>query len=133
RRSRDLIWLDTNLGTVRGDDFGSHSLEESQSVTRAIGWDGWCQQTTVEIRQDLKNTGAEVTLVWWKRLRCYSPSQKVSWSCFSMGMLHQNPSRSSTKDCGTLPADRKLGSAVPIYMRGLREAPEKYRPASLTS
>ena len=62
-----MIWLDKHLGSVRGDDFGSHTLEESQSVTKDRGWDGRCQQTTVEIRQDLKNKGAEVTLVWWKR------------------------------------------------------------------
>ena len=61
-----MIWLDTNTGSVRRDDFNSCSLEESQSVTRAIGWDGWCQQPTMEISQALKKKGAEVTLVWWK-------------------------------------------------------------------
>lgn len=62
-----MIWLDTNpfLGR-KGGEFGSRSLEESQSVTRAIGRDGRCQQPAMEISQALKNKGAEVTLVWWK-------------------------------------------------------------------
>ncbi|KAK4827993.1 hypothetical protein QYF61_022695 [Mycteria americana] len=46
----------------KGGDFSSRSLEESQSVTRAIGWDGQCQETTMEITQALKNKGAEATL-----------------------------------------------------------------------
>jgi len=37
------------LGLRRGD-FGSCRLEESPSVTRNIGWDEQCQQTTMEIR-----------------------------------------------------------------------------------
>ena len=51
---------------VQGCDFSSRSLEESQSVTRAIDWDGRCQETAMEITQPLKNKGAQVALTWWK-------------------------------------------------------------------
>ena len=58
----------------RGGDFGSCSLEESQSVTRALGWDGGCQQPATEVSQALRNKRAEATPVWWKeRLVVFRP------------------------------------------------------------
>lgn len=42
-------------------DFGSCSLEESQSLTRATAWDGWCQQATMETRGSEKQVSGGCT------------------------------------------------------------------------
>ena len=70
------MWLDTSpfRGEKGGGDFGSCSLEASQSVTRALGWDGGCQQPATEVSRALRNKCAEVTPVWWKeRLVAFRP------------------------------------------------------------
>lgn len=77
--------------SVRKNGFSGCSLEESQSVTRAVGQDGQCQESTMARRQALKAVGAEVTVVWCKVFSF--PELEHLDSCPKQSQANDNSSR----------------------------------------